>query len=186
MSKRLLLLILIALAVGVGQSQAQQGNQPPPAIVSFDTNVQTISMTEAEAESVNATFEWQVIQLTARYHLELQRYQFNQWQTVPFETALLAQDRREVAIQHPLNFGPPMVRLVVIETGPTRIVEERVLVIPYAETTGAPQIEQFSTDTPAIGLPAYNARMPVVWQVSNRGPLTNLVFEQIYADGRAG
>ncbi|MCZ7543101.1 MAG: hypothetical protein M5R40_05965 [Anaerolineae bacterium] len=121
------------------------------------------------------------------HRLELAYAQLNTWVVV--HRALEPVGSVAANVRHPLNFGPPMFRLALYDG--RRLVDQWVLTIPYDGARGAPSIRSFTTTLRQIahsdlyGGSAASARAPVAWDVVNRVPHSNLVFEQVLADGRA-
>jgi hypothetical protein len=92
-----------------------------------------------------------------------------------------------VKIEHPRNFGPVTFRLSIVDLSGT-VLDERALVIPY--DTGAlaemtPEIQSFATNMQTIDaatIAAGGVQVQVTWNVVDRLPLTNLVFEQVLGE----
>ena len=82
-----------------------------------------------------------------------------------------------------------VIRLRVFDlNAPSRSYASRVISINISDDVAAddPRIDQFSSGTTAVErgqLTAGTARVPVTWAVSNRPSNSNLVFEQVFADG---
>ncbi|MFQ3568162.1 MAG: hypothetical protein SNJ59_14335 [Aggregatilineales bacterium] len=80
------------------------------------------------------------------------------------------------------------VRLVDLATGST--LDQRDLRLPVVRATGTAVPRQFTVEFPPgasadyFQLAAGEARVPISWQVSPRPANSNLVFEQLYPDGR--
>ncbi|MCC6799051.1 MAG: hypothetical protein IT325_02975 [Anaerolineae bacterium] len=79
------------------------------------------------------------------------------------------------------------VRLIDLMDG--RLYDQRTLTLPIIEGTSLPPaISSFTAGATSVDvnqLAARTARIPVSWTVENRPENTNLVFEQIFSDGRA-
>jgi len=78
-------------------------------------------------------------------------------------------------------------RVRLIDLGGTQIFDEEQLVLNIVEPPPVvPEIEAFETDVVSVNadqLEAGNVLVPVSWSVLNRPANSNLVFEQILADG---
>lgn len=78
------------------------------------------------------------------------------------------------------------VRLIDLLDG--RLYDQRVLTLPVIEgETPPPTITSFTAGATSVDvnqLAARTARIPVSWTVENRPENTNLVFEQVFQDGR--
>jgi hypothetical protein len=91
------------------------------------------------------------------------------------------------SIRHPLNFNPPSYRLLVLDEQ-FQVYSEAVLTIPY-DTTGLvfePAIASFRTTQTSLvanDLAYGQPNVEVSWEVTDRTPSSNLVFEQVMADG---
>ncbi|HES58351.1 MAG TPA: hypothetical protein ENO21_02865 [Firmicutes bacterium] len=94
----------------------------------------------------------------------------------------------DMVVEHPNNFGPPMVRLAVFDSSGV-ILDQRVVVINYdiAVDASEPRIVTFETESDVLDEAALangSARLNVTWDVANRLPDSNLVFEQVLEGGR--
>jgi hypothetical protein len=183
-----LLVALVMLGAGMPVVLAQEEPGSPPTIIRFEVDLASITVPQAEAGDTEALFTWQTVGLGNDHRVALSAYQLNRWEPVtePDET-LPASGSYSVAIDHPLNFGPPTYLLTVLDAAGTAL-DQRALVIPYTAAAEEPAIENFSTAAQNLSLEAVTnrtARVTVGWRVTGRGPYTNLVFEQVLADGRA-
>ncbi len=186
---RISCILVTVIIAGLGTVSAQ-GTALPPTIIQFTSSLDSISVAEAEAGLTTTELSWQVVGLDSLYQLALYAYRFNSWQIVPSPDGapLPAEGSLEVPVEHPLNFGPPSYKLVVNDAQGVTL-EQRVLTIPYADdgSGAAPVIDNFASTVQTLGtvqLAGGMARVPVGWTVSNRGPMTNLVFEQVLDAGR--
>jgi hypothetical protein len=182
----LMLILLALLFPGVTTTHAQ-ANQP--AIVTFTSSVEAITLDEALSGTTMTTLEWHTVGMTADYHLRLHIYHLSEWELVfdPDAVPLEANGSRQTLIRHPENFGPPTFLLSIVDSR-SRIIDQRPLVIPYETPTEDTTIDNFSTDATQVDageLSQGTARVSVVWIVTNRPPTANLYFEQILADGNA-
>lgn len=186
-TKLLALIVVVALLLG-GVHVAMVAAQPLPSIVTFASSVKEITVDEAEAGATTTTLTWHTLGLTDEYRLRLHAYRVNRWEPVfdPDSVPLEARGARVVTIEHPLNFGPPTYLLSIVDNQ-SRIIDQRVLVIRYDVDTDAnePAINTFTVDVEeidAVALADGSARVTVSWDVANRAPTTNLVFEQVFSD----
>lgn len=167
--------LLLAASVGF----AQQGAQVP-AVVKLAASVSAITVAEVEA-GATITLSWHIVNVQAGQRVALDYAVQNGWVTILNQGETLAPvGSREVALRDPLNFGPPTFRLTLLNG--RNIVDQRYLIIPYAAPDAPTTVDQLSADVVSIDRAFLNQREPRItlsWQVSNRTPETNLVFEQI-------
>ncbi|MBC7814003.1 MAG: hypothetical protein H7175_22815 [Burkholderiales bacterium] len=82
--------------------------------------------------------------------------------------------------------GEILLRVRLIDLLSGRVYDQRELIATISDTpTYDPQISVFSTTAVAVNptaLQQRTARIPVAWDVTNRPPSSNLVFEQVLAD----
>lgn len=175
---------------GSAPARAQTGSLPP-TIISFAADLDTITLAEAEAGETSARLAWQVVGLTGQERLVLESFQVRSWLPLaPDRTEpLTASGDLELLVMHPLNFGPPTYRLRILSGAQNTVLDERVVTIPYdAEAiTAEPEIvraETVQTTVDSAALASGTARIPVSWEMLNRPPETNLVFEQVLEGGR--
>lgn len=192
MKRKLIVLcvVITALLVGVGPLHAQTGTDLPPTIINFDSSIESLTLAEVEAGTMTANLSWQIVGVKAAHRVVLERYAINAWQSLLVDTAetLPAAGDFDMVIVHPNNFGPPMVRLTVLDASGA-ILDQRVLVIDYdiAIDVGETRIVTFATESEtldAVALANGSARLNVTWDVANRLPDSNLVFEQVLEGGR--
>ncbi len=181
-----LLVVLSLLLAGVQVSAATAR----PTIITFDSSLKVISLAAAEAGEATTTLTWHTVGLNDEYRLALHTYVLDDWKLVfPDDTGPLeANGARVVTITHPLNFGPPTFLLSIVNVGSNKIVDQRIVTIPYDTTalTEPPAIESFVADVESVSQSALaggEARIMVSWNVTNRVPTSNLVFDQVFADG---
>jgi hypothetical protein len=72
----------------------------------------------------------------------------------------------------------------------SRVIDQRTLAIPYdvESVDEPPSIDALSADVQSLDANALaqgTARVQMAWTVLNRAPASNLVFEQVFADGSA-
>lgn len=181
-----LLLVGVMLVGGVPLVRAQN---PLPAIVTFTSSLESITVADAEAGAQTTTLEWYTAGMTEDYRVMLHSYRGHDWELVFGEDSvpLEANGSRVVTVHHPQNFGPPTYLLSIVD-GSSRVIDQRTLSIPYdvADLEGPPGIETFAADAEGVDLNALvagTATLFVTWDVANRVPTSNLSFEQVFADG---
>ena len=186
MKTKMLVIMLVVALLSVGTSA---GATTRPTIITFDSSLEMISLDEAEAGEATTTLTWHTVGLTEEYRLALHTYVLDDWQLVfPGDTAPLEPSgARVVTIRHPLNFGSPTFLLSIIRVGTNNVVDQRIVTIPYdpSAVSEPPVVESFSTEIEAVDGPALaagEARVMVAWDVVNRVPSANLVFDQVFAD----
>ncbi|RMF80303.1 MAG: hypothetical protein D6737_08485 [Chloroflexi bacterium] len=168
----------------------RQTTAQPPTIIIFTTDLESISLEEAEAEHTTMTVSWHTIHITEAHQLGLDVLRANTWTSLLDVTeALPPVGSRIVPVLHSLNFGPPTYRLT-ITTRDGDILDRRIITIPYMPTTedSTPEIQFFGTNAFSVDADVVaegRARIALVWNVKHRIPTSNLVFEQILAGGRA-
>lgn len=185
--KLLAILIIAALALGGFHLVSAASN---PAIITFESSLTEVSVNELEAGTVTTTLSWDTVGMGDEYRLTLASYIFDRWEMVFSDTAVPLQANGEVTVtvQPPLSFSPPTFLLSIVRTRSSSIVAQRVLSIPYAEPSGTPIIDAFDADLDTLdrgALVAGTARVNLSWEVTNRTPTSNLVFEQVFEDGTA-
>lgn len=179
-------MMMAVILAGLGIASAQ-GPGLPPTIISFASDLESISMADAEAGETTAVLSWEVVGLKPDMGLALYTYRFSAWQPLPLDEPLPANGSTTITVEHTRNFAPPTYNLTIID-GQGAPVDQRVLVIPYDESaiSGPPQIESFTSTEQTLDITEVAtgvARVFVHWTVSNRGPLDNIVFEQVVEGG---
>jgi len=182
-----LLTVVILLAAPLAPAQAQ-GVQPP-TIIDFRADLSAITLAEAEAGETMAALTWQTVGVAAPNGLALEAWKLGGWVSlVPPGEALPATGTMDVRVAHPLTFAPPTYRLT-IQDARGAVLDQQIALIPYDEGVDAPpEFERVLAPVQSISptdLARGAARVPVVWQVTNRPPRSNLVFEQLVEDGIA-
>lgn len=188
--KRHVLVCLLALALALPGVRTARAQQSIPTIVTFTSSLDKIGMADLEAGSAATELAWTTVGLSGSDHLTLHVYQQNRWvpvfqdNSVPLEPT----GSRRVTVAHPQTFGPPAYLLSIVDAN-SRILEQRTLTIPYDVSGGVPPaIDTFTADAlnvDAAQVAAGSVLIPVAWSVTNRVPNSNLVFEQVFADGAA-
>ncbi len=184
MNTRLIVLAitLTVLAGLVPGAAAQSG--PSPTIFAFTSDRAQVTVAEVESGDLVTTLAWHIAHVTERHRIALHTYQGNAWVPLATESPLPPVGSREVPITSPQNFGPPTYRISVLDTYGT-VLDERTLVIAYDPDDLAalePAITSFTTVTQSVNAAALTygtARIEAAWEVRDRPPDTNLVFEQL-------
>jgi hypothetical protein len=187
-TKLVVFILLVALVSGWQVADAA----PRPSIITLDSSVTSITVADAEAGNTVTTLTWHTAGMTDEYRLRLHYYLLDRWEPVfPQDSVPLEADgSREVVINHPLNFGPPTFLLSILQISTNSVVDQRILTIPY-DLSGAgagPVIDTFQADVEEIDATALQdktAQVLVSWKVTDRLPTSNLVVEQVLADGSA-
>ncbi|MBN1285264.1 MAG: hypothetical protein JXB47_07695 [Anaerolineae bacterium] len=183
------IIALAALSIGVAYA-AQDLPMPPPAIILFDAQADPVSLQQVEAGATEMMLAWHVINVRPGDRLRLEMYRGRSWVALTEANEVLpAVAARAVTITHPMNFGPPTYRLSIVDAAGA-VIDERTVVIPYGARPpeNPPEIVSFATRAAGIDATALRggaAWIPVTWEVINRRPTANLVFEQIHDDGSA-
>jgi len=173
---RILLTLFVLLIAGLAVKA--QPPAPRPSIVVFDADIEAITVDAVANGNVNTTLSWHVIFVNDTHRLTLERYFDNRWESLLGEGDFIGPvGSTEITITSPLNFGPPTYKLSVLDADGA-VITERIHIIPFTQTSGTPVIERFETvDSPDSELTM------VAWDISNRTPTSNLVFEQVFANG---
>lgn len=182
--------VIAVLLAGVAPLNAQSDPDLPPTIINFTSSVEGLTLAEVEAGTMTTNLSWQIIGVTSAHRVVLERYTINAWQSLLTDTAetLPAAGDRDVVVEHPNNFGPPMYRLGVLDAA-GRLLDQRVAVIDYEKPEDAsdPRIVTFEAGVESLDMTALangTARLSVTWDVADRLPDSNLVFEQVFEGGR--
>lgn len=174
------LIAVICLAL-VGVVSAQ-GGPYVPAIVDFVAITNPVTLAEVEAGTADASLSWHIVNVTPGQRVTLDQFVGTSWVSlIPQGEQIEAVDTVDITIANPLNFGTPTYRLSLLDSRGTAL-DQRFLVLPYAPDTAAPTITEFSTTAASIALDALtdgDARVEVTWEVANRPPQTQIVFDQV-------
>lgn len=188
MTKRVMGLALIGvlLLAWLPAAQAQDGFLP--TIFKFESDVSSVTVSDLEAGTVTATLAWHVAHVTDEHWLVIEGFQLRSWVEIAGKDAGLPPvGTREITLAHPLNFGPPTFRLSVINEAGT-VLDQQTLVIDYEPASTPPAVVSFTSSVASVDPAALadgSARVPVAWEVSDRPPMTNIVFEQLLVDNTA-
>lgn len=174
-------------------SHTNIAQEAPATIVRFDATTEgsPITINALERGEITLTLSWLVINgVEDEQRLLLEAYRINQWVPIPPEDDPTLpwpfEGERTLDLQHPLNFGQPTYRLS-IRDAENETIDQRIVTIPYdVDSIGTPRITRFTVDATTISAPDLSqgsAQVGVSWEVENRLPTSNLVFEQVQADG---
>jgi hypothetical protein len=175
------------------ENRTQIVGSVPPTIISFTSDLDSVTLDDAETGNAVVTFAWQTVGVMDDLQVQLHVYQINGWINSLSRDVdpLPATGTYRTQIQHSQTFSPPMYRLVIVspekDDGEWNILDERVIVIPYdvPDSPSTPIIDSFTTSASSVdadALASGQARIPVSWQVNNRLPTVNPVFEQVFDD----
>jgi hypothetical protein len=185
--RKMIFSLFVIVGVFITAVSAQQP-ATAPTIAYFANDVTTITLADAEAGETEVTLSWLVVGLGEGQRLQLDTYMLNGWESLleEDEEPLAAVSERALMVQHPLNFNAPTYRLSILDAE-DQTLGESIITIPYEEIEELPTIASFTTDVQQID-PAALARgetVTVSWEVANRLPASNLVFEQVLEGGQA-
>lgn len=184
----LLAVVLVTLALAA-PAFAQDANGPA-TIITFTSSVPFISVPDLEAGETTATLSWFAVGLDENQRLVLDRYELNGFVSLleEGETSLPAGGTRDVLVTSPSSFSPPTYRLSILDFR-NRIIDQQVVTVAYVTATeGATTGVEFSADASSLSptaLAAGNARVTVSWDITNRPPTANPVFEQVLPGGES-
>lgn len=177
----LLMCMVLLLCAGL-TAQAQS----LPTIELFTVAGGPISYPAVEAGEAAADFSWRAVGLRDGDRMQLHALVGGAWVLIGEDFAPEKTDR--LVIAHPLDFIPPTYRLSVVDAAGS-IVAEQILELSYAPPDGPPTIAMFlpfpSGYTVVVPETAFDAPLPVQWQVDNRSFNSSLVFEQVLPGGTA-
>lgn len=163
-------------------------------ITSFTTTSTFLNKGELQAGTSRAPVAWSVANRPVTSNLYFE-------QVLPDGSAVNVELPRDnpwvassgvgvAAPQLPANDATSVVlRVRLIDLLDGRLYDQRTLTLPVIEGTSLPPaISSFTAGATSVDvnqLAARTARIPVGWTVENRPDGSNLVFEQIFSDGRA-
>ncbi|MBZ0309325.1 MAG: hypothetical protein K8I82_24890, partial [Anaerolineae bacterium] len=209
---KILLPFFLLLFLPVASPAAQQDSLPP-VIVTFASDLKSVTVTAAEAGTATTRLSWQTFGVRETDELQLYAYEISTWVRLVDENGeplvLEANGSVIISVRHPLNFNPPTYRLIIVDEF-DQSVSEKIVSIPYtgeiveaavlptslpdATTTATPSVIQTAapellvftaveTTIVANDLVYSDPRINVSWEIANRTPTSNLVFEQVLPDG---
>jgi hypothetical protein len=174
--------LLLFLVVFFGARTALAQNSTTPVIVSFTSDLASITPDEAESGAKYANLAWQTSGINAVDQLHLQVFVLGAWHDA-LPDALPASGTLRWAVAHTLDFDPPKFRLVIRDPN-GQIVNDAQLVIPYTtdiDPHNLPIIAVFWTTMLSF---KDGSLMPVTWDISNRPAGSNLRFGQVLDSGQ--
>jgi hypothetical protein len=176
---------LIVFLAGVRPVCAE--DDPLPTIISFTSDIATVILADIEAGTLQTTLRWTATGVTPEYRIDIHAYEVHGWTNLVSHTdrPLNPNDEFIITIRHPLTFAAPTYRLSIVDiTG--AILDERILVLAYNAGTETPTIVRFETSTVELDTNALifgTAQIDVSWEIANRTPTTNIIFEQFTSNG---
>jgi hypothetical protein len=182
--------LIMALLFGLTGVMTAAAQNAIPAIVTFTANPAGLTVDAVESGTVEITLAWHVINMGTGQKLLIYQRGLNTWEQIAPEddTALEAAGSLTRKVTHPLDFGPPTYRLVLLDAQDQQL-DERILTMPYEILPDLnPEITLFTSSTATLSSSALvdgSARVNISWTVANRLPTSNLVFEQVQTDGTA-
>ena len=182
--------LILALVFGLTGVLTAAAQNAIPAIITFTANPAGLTVDAVESGTVEITLAWQVIHMGVGQKLVIYQRGLNTWEQIAPEgdEALEAAGSLTRNVIHPLDFGPPTYRLVLLDANDQQ-VGERILTMPYEIVPDLdPEITLFTSTNTTISSSALldgSARVNISWVVANRLPTSNLVFEQVQTGGTA-
>ncbi len=203
----------VVLLVMVSYITEAQGNPPidAPTIIRFASNPATTTVDAAESGESEITLSWTTVGMQTDQHLEISYWRLNQWlPALPPDPNITLPNSGEinVTLYHTLEFEPPTYRLAIVDIN-NQPVDQWILNIAY-DLTPAVEVEGDATPTPPViptveveifnplqaaidvatlaanGTLAFGETtlpVEVTWNINNRLPESNLIFEQLLEDG---
>jgi len=186
-TRKIIVILLLGLLLGLGYQAASAQAALPPTVVNFASDLRAITVDEAESGTASTTLTWETVGVVEGQRVVLQVYGRRGWQPLlgTENLALPASGAYVDRVQNYCGFCAPTYR-VAIADAQGQIFDEQVAVIPWQVAPGQPTITRFVTGVERVdtnSLAQRSARITVQWEVSNRVPNSNLVFEQIFEDG---
>jgi hypothetical protein len=161
--------------------------QTPPTIITFTSDLDGLTVDAAEAGTTTTTLAWETVGVAPDQRISLQVYGRNGWQALlgTENVALPPSGSYVERIQNACGFCSPTYR-VAIADAQGRIFDEQIVTLAWQEAPAQPSITRFVTGVERIdtnSIAQRTARITVQWEVANRAPNSNLVFEQVFEDG---
>lgn len=177
--------LIAVLCLTLAGVVSAQGGPYVPAIVDFVAVTNPFTLAEVEGGTANAALSWHIVNVTPGQRVTLDQFLGTGWVSlIPQGEQLEAVDTAEIVIGNPLNFGAPTFRLSLLD-GRGTALDQRYLVLSYAPDEAAPTITEFSTTVASVALDALtdgDARVEVTWEVANRPPQSQIVFDQVLSE----
>lgn len=178
--------ILVLILLGSAGITAAQTTTP--RVTSFSHDATGVIYDTVEGGTATVRFSWSAAGVDASYRMQMHAFVHGEWVLIGQNFAATKSD--DLVLAHPLSFAAPTYRLSIVDND-NRIVDQRIVTVPYApaDPDGVPHIVNFSSSgTPAsayqtIQTSGSDIRPQVTWEVANRLPDTNLIFEQQLPDG---
>ncbi len=194
--KHLLMLALFVLVFATSVAAlAQTAAEPPPAVIRFTVEISDASppltVNNVEAGEITAILSWHAIHLQAGQRVAVETYRLGEWVDITDPNAEVPVSAQSMlVVEHSMTFSPPTYR-VSIQDAAGNIVDQAIATLPYdmdAMSAQQPSIAAFTAQTdrvPAVDVASNVGRLEVAWQVENRWPTANLLFDQVLPDGSA-
>ncbi len=166
----------------------QGGDKLPPSIIRFTIDLASVKLSDLEAGGLRAGITWQTVGMSDTYRLLLYYVSINDWSLVTPDS-LPPNGAAQVNVMPSLDFSPPMFRLVIVNKQ-SQVISQQYVTVPYAppQPGVTPLIDSFTSDSTTVNATALSqnqAHVVVSWRIKDRAPTSNLVFEQVLADGKA-
>lgn len=186
-TRKIVALWLVGLLLGVGLPAVSAQGILPPTVVRFTSDMTGITVDTAEAGTASTTLTWETVGVLEGQRVVLQRYGQQGWQPLlgTENLALPASGSYVDRVQNACGFCAPTYRAAIADAQ-GQIFDEQVVTIPWQAAPGQPAITRFATGVQRIdtnSLAQRTGRITVQWDVTNRAPYSNLVFEQVFEDG---
>ncbi len=189
---RLLFIAVIMLTVfGAAAAPDRQTGSLTPAIVEFTADTPALDYAAVEAGTAQVTLTWRTLNGNAQYRIDIDTYHQNRWISVlDSHEALQMNGTKLIDVVAPNDYGAPTFRMT-LKTSRGQIVGRQYLTIPYAsdESAGDPSIVSFTTPVEGVDthlLVFSNAKINISWEIANRHPDTQLIFEQLFDPNQDG
>ncbi|MCA9903840.1 MAG: hypothetical protein KC547_08290, partial [Anaerolineae bacterium] len=171
------LLILVLLFFGLSTVSAQSA----PRIIEFNSDLTAITPDQAESGTTQVTLHWRTQNVQPGEQIRIEVLVLDEWHEAVPGATFPADGTLTHAAPHTLSFAPPLFRLAIYDAD-GHLTDAKSLVIPYQVGDYEPQIVRFTSAVDAVrqsALQAGRVNVPVTWEVVNRPPDSNLVFEQV-------
>ncbi len=183
--------VIVLTAFGAAAAPDRQTGSLTPVIVEFTADANALDYAAVEAGTAQVTLTWHTVNGNGQYRIDIDTYRQNQWVSVldPHE-ALPLDGSKLITVAPPDDYGAPTFRLT-LKTSMGLIVGRQYLTIPYASAESADDPSIVSFTTPVQGVDTHllvfsNAKILVSWEIANRRPDTQIIFEQLYDPNQDG